>query len=52
MQMLNREAELTTSDHYVLLHRPGDQAREDLRELTQWILSEFREAEASALGYT
>jgi DNA-binding transcriptional LysR family regulator len=38
------EAELTTGDHYVLLHRPGDQAREDLRELTQCILSEFRVA--------
>jgi LysR family transcriptional regulator, glycine cleavage system transcriptional activator len=38
------EAELTTSDHYVLLHRPGDHAREDLRELTRWILSEFRVA--------
>jgi len=38
------EAELTTNESYVLLHRPEDQAREDLQELTQWILSECRVA--------
>ena len=31
-------AELTTNESYVLLHRPEDHAREDLQELTQWIL--------------
>lgn len=36
------ETELTTEENYVLLHRPDDHAREDLQELTQWILSEFR----------
>ncbi len=38
------EADLTTNESYVLLHRPEDQAREDLQELTQWILSECRVA--------
>jgi LysR family transcriptional regulator, glycine cleavage system transcriptional activator len=37
-------AELTTNESYVLLHRPADRAREDLQELTQWILSECRVA--------
>jgi LysR family glycine cleavage system transcriptional activator len=38
------EAELTTNESYVLLHRSEDYAREDLQEFTQWILSEFRVA--------
>jgi LysR family transcriptional regulator, glycine cleavage system transcriptional activator len=38
------DAELTTNESYVLLHRPEDRAREDLQELTQWILSECRVA--------
>jgi LysR family glycine cleavage system transcriptional activator len=38
------EAELTTNESYVLLHRPEDREREDLQELTQWILSECRVA--------
>ena len=38
------EAELTTNESYVLLHRTKDQAREELQEFTQWILSEFRVA--------
>jgi DNA-binding transcriptional LysR family regulator len=37
-------AELTTNESYVLLHRPADRAREDLQELTRWILSECRVA--------
>src|SRR5271155_1250833 len=37
-------AELTTNESYVLLHRPEDRAREDLQELTQWILTECRVA--------
>lgn len=37
-------AELETNESYVLLHRPEDQARDDLQELTRWILSECREA--------
>jgi LysR family glycine cleavage system transcriptional activator len=32
------DAELMTNESYVLLHRPEDRAREDLQELTQWIL--------------
>jgi LysR family glycine cleavage system transcriptional activator len=36
--------ELTTNESYVLLHRPEDGAREDLQELTRWILSECRVA--------
>ena len=38
------DAEWTTNESYVLLHRPEDYAREDLQEFTQWILSEFRVA--------
>jgi LysR family glycine cleavage system transcriptional activator len=38
------EAELTTNESYVLLHRPEDKAREDLQELTQWILRSCRVA--------
>jgi hypothetical protein len=38
------DAELTTNESYVLLHRPEDRKREDLQELTQWILSECRVA--------
>jgi LysR family glycine cleavage system transcriptional activator len=38
------EAELTTNENYVLLHRPEDRAREDLQELTQWILRSCRVA--------
>ena len=36
--------ELRTNENYVLLHRPEDGAREDLQELTRWILSECRVA--------
>jgi hypothetical protein len=36
--------ELTTNENYVLLHRPEDGQREDLQELTRWILSECRVA--------
>jgi LysR family glycine cleavage system transcriptional activator len=38
------DAELATNESYVLLHRPEDHAREDLQELTRWILSECRVA--------
>ena len=38
------DAELTTNESYVLLHRPEDRAREDLQELTQWILRSCRVA--------
>ena len=38
------DAELTTNESYVLLHRPEDRAREDLQELTQWILKSCRVA--------
>jgi hypothetical protein len=38
------DAELTTNENYVLLHRPEDRAREDLQELTQWILTSCRVA--------
>jgi LysR family transcriptional regulator, glycine cleavage system transcriptional activator len=38
------DAELTTNESYVLLHRPEDRKREDLQELTQWILNECRVA--------
>jgi LysR family glycine cleavage system transcriptional activator len=38
------DAEWTTNESYVLLHRPEDYAREDLQEFTRWILSEFRVA--------
>jgi hypothetical protein len=34
--------ELITNESYVLLHRPQDGDREDLQELTRWILSECR----------
>ena len=27
---------------YYLLHRPEDRTREDLQELTRWILSEYQ----------
>jgi len=37
-------AELTTNESYVLLHRPEDRQREDLQELTRWILRECRVA--------
>jgi DNA-binding transcriptional LysR family regulator len=36
--------ELMTNESYVLLHRPEDGSREDLQELTRWILSECRVA--------
>src|SRR5271156_6709146 len=36
--------ELTTNESYVLLHRPQDGKREELQELTRWILSECRVA--------
>jgi LysR family transcriptional regulator, glycine cleavage system transcriptional activator len=38
------DAELKTNESYVLLHRPEDRAREDLQELTRWILSSCRVA--------
>jgi LysR family glycine cleavage system transcriptional activator len=38
------DAEWATNEGYVLLHRPEDQAREELQEFTEWILSEFRVA--------
>jgi LysR family glycine cleavage system transcriptional activator len=38
------DAELTTNESYVLLHRPEDKAREDLQELTEWILKSCRVA--------
>ena len=38
------EAELTTNESYCPLHRPEDEEREDLQELTQWILSKCRVA--------
>jgi LysR family transcriptional regulator, glycine cleavage system transcriptional activator len=38
------DAELTTNESYVLLHRPEDRERQDLQELTRWILSECRVA--------
>jgi LysR family glycine cleavage system transcriptional activator len=34
-------AELTTNEHYVLLHRREDHGREDLWEFIQWIVKEF-----------
>jgi len=37
-------AELATNESYVLLHRPEDAARDDLQELTQWILKSCRVA--------
>jgi LysR family transcriptional regulator, glycine cleavage system transcriptional activator len=41
------DAELQTNESYVLLHRPEDGEREDLQELTRWILTECRVPEAS-----
>ena len=38
------DAELATNENYVLLQRPEDGEREDLQELTQWILSKCRVA--------
>jgi DNA-binding transcriptional LysR family regulator len=38
------DAELTTNESYVLLQRPEDRSREDLQELTRWILSECQVA--------
>ena len=35
------DVEWTTNEHYVLLHRRVDHAREDLREFTRWIVKEF-----------
>jgi LysR family glycine cleavage system transcriptional activator len=36
------DAELVTNESYVLLQRPEDRGREDLQELTDWILRECR----------
>jgi LysR family glycine cleavage system transcriptional activator len=36
------DSEWMTNEKYVLLHRPEDDTREDLRELTRWILDECR----------
>jgi LysR family glycine cleavage system transcriptional activator len=38
------DAELTTNENYVLLHRPEDDTREDLQELRRWILDQCRVA--------
>jgi DNA-binding transcriptional LysR family regulator len=38
------DAELATNESYVLLQRPEDSGRDDLQELTQWILSKCRVA--------
>lgn len=38
------DAELVTNESYVLLQRPEDREREDLQELTDWILKECRVA--------
>jgi LysR family glycine cleavage system transcriptional activator len=38
------EAALVTNESYVLLQRPEDRNREELRELTDWILKECRVA--------
>jgi LysR family glycine cleavage system transcriptional activator len=38
------DAELTTNESYVLLHRPEIAARKELQEFTHWILKEFRVA--------
>jgi len=35
------DAELTTNESYVLLHRPEIAARKELQEFTYWILKEF-----------
>lgn len=42
------EAELMTNESYYLLQRPEDSAREDLQELTCWILRECRLPSARA----
>jgi LysR family transcriptional regulator, glycine cleavage system transcriptional activator len=39
--------ELATNENYVLLHRPEDGQREDLQELTRWILNECRTPDVS-----
>ena len=41
------DEELQTNESYVLLHRPEDGEREDLQELTRWILHECGVSEAS-----
>jgi LysR family glycine cleavage system transcriptional activator len=41
------DEELQTNESYVLLHRPEDGDREDLQELTRWILRECRVSEAA-----
>jgi LysR family glycine cleavage system transcriptional activator len=38
------DAELVTNESYYLLQRPEDRQREDLQELTNWILKECRVA--------
>ncbi|MDE2304484.1 MAG: LysR family transcriptional regulator [Gammaproteobacteria bacterium] len=38
------DAELETHESYVILQRPEDRNREDLQELTQWIIRECRVA--------
>ena len=35
------DTELITNEHYVLLHRREDDAREDLRQFALWIVKEF-----------
>ena len=42
------DAELTTHESYVLLQRPEDAEREDLQELTRWILGVARGLGAAA----
>ncbi len=38
------EAELGTNESYVILQRPEDGDRDDLREFTEWIVAECRQA--------
>ena len=38
------EAELETNESYVILQRPEDGGRDDLRELTEWIVAQCRQA--------
>jgi DNA-binding transcriptional LysR family regulator len=38
------DAELTTNESYVLLHRPENAAHKALQKFTHWILNEFRVA--------
>ncbi|HVC00782.1 MAG TPA: LysR substrate-binding domain-containing protein [Steroidobacteraceae bacterium] len=38
------DAELETNESYVILHRPEDLERDDLQELTQWIIEQCRVA--------